>query len=338
MTIVWSDGWDAYGAISGTAVSVFTKYQGVAGSMALAAGRYGGQALSIAAGNTNSMYNTVNFVSSPSSFTFCAQIKTSSLDSDPAIAFLASDLTRMIAMRFNTDGSIGVYRGATLVWATAPGVIANGTWYTLEFECVISDTVGRVSLYIDGATVINSTAQDTRNGTPTTISKIQWNPDATSLGGMLWDDCYIIDSATKPSVVYIIETISVDADSTPLDWTPSTGVNHYACVDEIPASAVDYLSASVVGNTDKLGVGVMSGTPISILGVNFSGFFAKTDAANRACQLDITSGATNSAGSSTFLSSTGVKIERILDNDPNTAAAWTRANIEASFMLPKVSV
>jgi hypothetical protein len=43
------------------------------------------------------------------------------------------------------------------------------------------------------------------------------------------------------------------------DWTPSTGTNHAALVDEIPPNTTDYNSTAVVGNIDSFNTDAPSG-------------------------------------------------------------------------------
>lgn len=342
MAVVFADGFDGYtGAdpASPTAVSLTSKYTvtQVGGGFTLVTGRYGGKALKYP-NNTTTRAKSSTFTSAPSSFTISMSV-IPGFDADPAFALL-SGTTVMIGVVFNTSGGIAIERGTTAVATTAGSLwVEDGvTWHTLKISVVIHDTTGSVVIELDGAQVLSSTGLDTRNGTPTTIDNWFINNEATGLATSTYDDVFITDSATPPAGDFFIETVSVNADGGTLNWTPSTGTSHYAVVDELPGSLTDYLSASTVGNIDELEIGALATAPTSILAAQFVGHFDKTDGVARAVKLGVKSGATTSAGTDVTLTTAGIRAERLLNTDPNTATAWTQAGLEASKVRPEVSI
>ena len=59
--------------------------------------------------------------------------------------------------------------GGTVLGTTATGLIAINTWYYIELQVVLSDTVGVVNLTIDGTSRLALTSQDTKNAGTKTV-------------------------------------------------------------------------------------------------------------------------------------------------------------------------
>lgn len=330
MAVVFMDGFDSYNGTGAAPTGVQARWTGAPAS--LVAGRFGtGQAATYTAGSAAS---TSPLFTGVASFTCGFGVfLTSFNDTVRAFSFL-SGVTVHVALRFNIDGSITALRDTTVLGSSAAGVLLASTWHTVECEVVISDTVGRVTIYVDGASVLNLTAQDTRNGATTTVdtfSRVNVGP------AMRLDDLYITDSATKPTAALRIETLYPTSDGATLNWTPSTGVSHFGVVDEAQASTTDYISASLVGDVDELNMGDLSATPTAIEAVALVLYALKTDATARTLFPGVKSGATTSDGTAVALSTTGGRFDRIMAVDPNTAAAWTAAAVNALIARPKVA-
>ena len=245
--------------------------------------------------------------------------------------------TTHVDIAFDLDGSVVAKRSGTELGRSSPGKFMVGLWYSLAIEVVIHDTTGRVTIYKDGEQVLNLTNQDTRNGATTTVTQLKLGSGA---GGFSYqyDDIYIHDSATALTDHPRIEVLYPSGDGGTLTLTPSTGVNHYAVVDETQADTSDYLSGSAVGNLDLLDATNLSGSPTTIPHVGIVAVAAKTDATARSVALGVKSGATTSDGGNFALSTTIARYERGIDLDPNTAAAWTAAAVNALQFQPKVTV
>lgn len=336
MTAVFIDGFDAYNGATAPA-GLAAKYT-VTATPTLVAGRFGGQAVRFAVSSTNLIKSPTFPGGAVSSLTLGMGVQIESLDADPLIC-LNSAATRQVAFRFHTDGSLGAYRSTTLLGSSAAAALSLNTWYTLEIEIVISDTVGRITVYLDGVSILNLTSQDTRNGAPTTVDNIWLGAiDGLGVGAAQFDDLYVTDSATKPTAALRVETLRPDSDGATLNLTPSAGSDHFAVVDETTVDSSDYLQGSTVGDLDELGLGNLSNTPTAIEAVQIVGHLQKTDATARSMALEVKSGATTSTGGNYTLTTTGGRHERILATDPDTAAAWGASGVNALKVRPKVTV
>ena len=88
--------------------------------------------------------------------------------------------------------AIGGAGGGT-VSLTTNNLVNAGTWYYVEIQVKLSDTVGTVIITLNGSQRINQTAKDTKSGgTKTVYDQIRLpTPNATSGGTVLFDDLYI---------------------------------------------------------------------------------------------------------------------------------------------------
>lgn len=154
------------------------------------------------------------------------------------------------------DGSIIVWRGTqfAILGSTAPGLVVPGVYSYIEVFVVISTTVGKVTVRVNGVTVITLTGLNNQVTVNPYISGVQ----LMSVGGAgAWrhDDVYICDSLggvndgfLGPVKIYLGTSVS---DSAPIDWTPSTGATHFDLVDEVPPNTTDYVSSGVVNTQDQ---------------------------------------------------------------------------------------
>lgn len=336
---IFREGFDAYSG-AGTVTGLASKWQ-VSGSPSIQPGSFGGQCVRLISSTTYITSPAWDSAVSTFNFNFGFRVATLGGSAFSHILFY-SGTTPMFGIRFASDNSIIAYRqtaqqsGVTSLGASSLGVWAVNTWYTGEIVATVSDTVGAIQVKLDGTTVLNLTNVDTRNGTPTTIDRVLFQGTGNS-NNFDVDDVYVVNSGSFLSKAVRIETLVPNGDGATLNWTPSTGVNHYAVVDELPVSTTDYLSATNVGDVDELNFSNLSSTPAAIEEVNLFAHWAKTDATARTAYLSLTSGGTTSDGSAFALNSTGVRNDRPLETDPNTSTAWTASGVNALIGRPKVA-
>ena len=337
MAGIFRDGFDSY-ASALTVVGFAAKYSNVTSSPVsstitpFAVGR----SLFI---DTAGRRLTGTFDAAAGSFTLHGMIHFTAFGTSSTLGilqFLTSGTTQ-VTVSATTNGVIFATRDVTNLGSSAINAVLINTWHAIAIEVVISDTVGRVTVYIDGASVLNLTGQDTANGAVLTCNQLLIGSASGGTSTFYLDDLYITDSATRLTNHPRIETLVPNADGTPLNWVRSTGTLNYATIDELPVATVDFNSASVVGDADEMGLTDLSVTPTSIEEVCIVMYASKTDATARTLFPGVKSGATTSDGTAVTLNATGIRYERPLATDPNTAAAWTTANVNALLVRPKVA-
>lgn len=143
-------------------------------------------------------------------------------------------LTVSILNRFDITG------GAT--GSTANNTVNIGSWQCYEVYYKISNTVGVVTIRIDGVEVFTFSG-DTQPGADTTIDNIYFD---SPFAGMYLDD-FALDDADWCGLSYYVG-LTVDADGTLNEWTPSAGSNYQNV--EIPANDSTYNSTNLA-KTDE---------------------------------------------------------------------------------------
>jgi hypothetical protein len=156
-------------------------------------------------------------------------------------------------LRF-TDGSSNEYSSAS--------VFTPGNWYYIEMEWkpTTSALGGYIKVYVDGVEKIN---QSTNVGTATFFRTQGFSIGAQMSGGNndgvsstpgKYDDIYgiVLDGVehTQRLGDCRVAPMTPNADATPNDWTPSTGGDNYALVDDQDWVEADYVDATATGNDD----------------------------------------------------------------------------------------
>jgi hypothetical protein len=344
MSILIIDGFDLYnGTGANTGLSAkWTPSSTV--SMAMATGRFGDQCVNLGSTGRNIQRSFTAGANVGVGFAVKYGTNPSVDGAFTNLMALLSGTTYTFGLRVTSTGAIEARRmtssgAGTVLGTSAAGVILSSTWQFVEVGVVINDTTGSVTVKVDGTTVLSLTSQDTNNAV-TTVDTIQLGCSANTAGQGIgqFDDFYLVDSATTLGERRV-ETKRAAADTAQKDFSPLSGTDNNAMVDDTTANGdTDYVQASSVGNTDLYTFGTLSSTPSAISAVQITAFAEKTDASSRSIALQVKSGATTSDGSNFALAASYGKFDRILETDPNTSAAWTASGVNNLQAGPKVTV
>lgn len=329
-------------------------------------GRFGGQALRIArdgAVNAAALYFLLAVEDTPApEFRMSFAFQRSVGNHDPR--FLGVSLTRgtdrIIGLKFLRDGSIQIGTGGPLAHTSEPmttilgttdaGVFMPETWHTCNVRGLIHPTDGFIHLVIDGEGyeyslegVNTEGVSGEPNITDLAVSCNGFGPggsgNADLVGYLSLDDMVLelgVNDTQLPECR--IQSFLPVADGSHLDLVPSAGADHYAVVDEAVVNTSDYLSGTLDGEYDLLECADLSVVPGSILAVQAVGWASKTDAATRAWQLGIVSGATTSNGSQQALTDSPTPIHRLWQLNPDSGLVWDQAAINALELKPTIVV
>lgn len=112
-----------------------------------------------------------------------------------------------------------------------------------------------------------------------------------------------------------------------LNITPTT-VSNAMLVSEAPQDGTGtYLLDSTVTDADFYVPGAITVTPAATVAVVTRGLFQKSDAGTRNVAVQVKSGATTSAGTSTALNTTWGWVYKTDQTDPDTGVAWTATGV-----------
>lgn len=229
--------------------------------------------------------------------------------------------------------TITALRGGTVNIGSVSVNILLNTWYYIEVEVTISTTVGTVKVWVDNTLVMNlsgvntqATANPTSNGTTFANSLINF---------LYLDELYLSNGAGGVNVGRLgprrVLDASLNGDGALADWTPSTGVNHFALVDEKPPNTSDWNETDVVNDIDTYTIAALTGAVIaSVNGVQVSYFAQETGLTPRQIQGVVRIGGVNFNSSSLDLLSGYFYRYYVLDENPDIAAPWTQATVEST--------
>jgi hypothetical protein len=334
---VLTDKWDA-STSGGSTASVDTGTNG----------RWGGRCLSFVdvdpnAGTSGASSVSINMSGSLSEYVLqfaynCTVANTNSFQ----LCSFYEGTTPHIDLRINvTNNTFTTTRNGTIL-----GTSANNAWSTTagwrycQLRVKVHDTTGTIDVIQDGVTIFALTGQDTRNGGTGIIDVIRIGPHVPFVNGQLhnfkFQDIAICDVTGSAPMNGIhnegrVRLITPNGEGDTNNWTPSTGTDNAALVDEIPNNGnTDYNSSTAVNDIDLYTLTDLPVTPTTIYGVTVANMVAKDDAGTDHAASIVKTGGTVFVGSDVTISSaTFVKVLHLWEANPNTTSAWTKSEIDA---------
>lgn len=242
-------------------------------------------------------------------------------------AALGSQLT----LSFNLSGYLELRRGSSggTLLATSSAIILAGLWQHLEIKAVIDNTAGSVEVRLNGVTVLSVSGVDTQATANAEVSFITFNGYTS---GLTIADAYAWDTSGSVNTDFIgdqrVYTRFVNADTATENWTPSTGTDSYAVVDEATPSDADYLSAASAMTT-VLGLPALAGTVTTVKAIQTVHRSLKSEAGLCSMRGGVVSSGVAGNGATVGLSISAGYYNDVFNTDPNTSAAWTASAASA---------
>lgn len=253
--------------------------------------------------------------------------------------------TAQCTLRWNLDGSLAFYRGdgSTLLGSSAAGLITTNSWAHVEVKVSIHNTTGTVEVRVNGSAspVINLSSQNTRSSANNYATSVS----ITATSGLVathFDDFYVCDTNGSTNNNFLgdcrVDTLYPTSDGNYTAFTPSTGSDHFALVDETAPNGSDYNDGVAVNDRDSYGFGNLSAlTSQTVYGVQVNAAALKDDAGSKSVATFARSVSTNTDGASTPLSTALLYVSQIFEQDPDAAAAWTESTVNAAEFGVKVT-
>lgn len=225
-----------------------------------------------------------------------------------------------------SSGTLRAKLGDTTTIATGSAGLSVNVTYLIEIHFKVADSGGRVEAKIDGIQDIDFTG-DTKVDANTQFDKVRLgNGPVAAYTTYAYFDNFIMDDAAWIGDTKI-QAIVPTAAGNSTGWTPSAGSN-YACVDEKPASDVDYVSINANDVSDTFTTGDMTGTIDSIKCVQIQSR-TRTEGAPTPTNLKLV--ARSSAVDYLSATNTVPAAEKALCNlwetNPATSTAWTETTV-----------
>jgi len=226
----------------------------------------------------------------------------------------------------------------TKLGATRNGVVQLGVWYYIEAKIVIHDSAGSVIIHVNGVNE-PTTANDCSSGQDTLASGTVENAVLGHMGSS-WnssiDDVYMLDTSGSVNNDFLGD-VRVDAhypvtpDGTNHDWTPSTGSDNYAVVDDPTANTTDYNSTNTLNATDTFNLNHLKSVGGTIKAVQALIYHARADAGPSSALAPVMISDVTTDVGATVASSAGSYIytRKVYDQDPHGPAAWDETAFNA---------
>lgn len=189
-----------------------------------------------------------------------------------AILFAIIDnATLQMCLVVRPDRKIEVRRGSGTILGTTSGALPPaGTHMHVQFHWKIHGSTGVGRVLFNGVEVLNLTGQNTQSSANAYGTVQRWGDGATLGGsgglGAIVDDWVFNDTAGSVNNALIgdkrVQWCPAAAEGAQSDFTPSTGSDNAAMVDENPANDdTDYIQSSTVGHIDYVTISVSPAVP-----------------------------------------------------------------------------
>ncbi len=242
----------------------------------------------------------------------------------------------------SVDGKLNISDGdGTLRASSAADVLRLNNWHYLEFQWLISATVGTIIVRVNNVEVINASGLDLAFSGAASTAWTEWLLLCSLQGENWFDDLYVLDNVDDgltPSLTTFlgdtrVEYLRPTANGAHLDWTVTGGGTHANAVDKGSNSALTtpFIESQTVGQLDTnvysdptIAVGLAFGVQVNILAQKDTSGFRTIAPVVRS------GGGTDAVGASVSppqgQSTYGIQT---YGRNPNTLAAWSIAEIAA---------
>lgn len=342
MSTIFQDSFDVY-AVS---ADLNMKYLSNA-VLSITSGRYGG------GGATFSSINGTELVASlptqPTSvwLGFAVMMNSSSVVEGAIMQFISVNGVECCIQFDPVTFSLKLYKlggnlsGSNMLGATANVPITPNTWHWIDVFLTLDAATGASQIWVDNVKYLDITGVQTVNQSGSNGNKIVsicWGSgmanNSVSVCAMTIDDIIVRDTLNSVNTTRIgdsrIMVNEVASDATPNNGTPSTGTDHFACVNEAQwSSSKNLLLSNTSGQAEQFTINPLPNTPTTIYDVQVVAVCQKTDGGTAFAEVYVDSSSNEADGPSTAVKSTFGMNWAIFDKDPHGNIAWTYAAVNA---------
>jgi hypothetical protein len=339
--LLWIDSFASYGAIGAANPSgvLSRKYPtGNSSSIVIAAGRPGGLAIdfnttgytsgfgspSLTAVDTVVLGFAAKFDVLPAAYTFCS---------------LYDGANRNVKFVLLDTGEITVVNDDSTTLGTTSGAgITTGTWQYVEIKVKTHVSAGTIDIRVNEIPVLSATGKKTKCHSNS-------YSDVFGFGGIdgthfCLTDLYFLDTSGTANNNFLgnmqVTCVRPNSAGSSTQFTPDSGSNYSRVNEAVCGDNSNYVEGSTPGHKDLYNYEAVP--PANIYGVMACTDCRETDASPFSLVTVCKSGATESNDSAQSIGTTDfVTKVRVIENDPNTSAAWSKTNLDAAQFGVKVA-
>jgi len=230
---------------------------------------------------------------------------------------------------FNSSGGFRLVRSGSAISSAGLHAWLNTALHHVEIKFFSSATAGTIDVKVDGLLVwsdsgLNTGGQD--------ITSITFGPASDTYESCYYDNIFISDDWEGELASYLIKPESDDS----VQWTPSTGVDNYAMVDDDAQDGDStYVETTTAGHKDIYEFEDVPGTVTTINAVSLVLVAKKVDPSGltQVQMLSVQDSTERNAGDAVTLTNAYPSVPldakyRILTTCPD-GTAWTPAKLNA---------
>lgn len=331
MTLLFMDGFDRYGATSELA----RNWDTVAASgitLLTSAGAFGGGAVKV---DDDDRFFQHAIAGNPQTCVVSFRVlRTSTTPGTDRVLLIDNGAAgELVSLGTNGTGMVQVWRGHTV----APVLLGSfalptDSWQWISIKVKASNTVGTIDIEVAGVNVFSFAGDTVRSGAET-CNNVRFGGDVVQ--DWTYDDIFITDVAGGAPFNDLladmrIETLLPDAAGDSAQFTASPAVANYQNVDDVaPDDDTTYVESSTLTDKDLHNLGALAITPGVIEAVQVFALAKNPLGGGANLKLLAKEGTTEGAGAARALGSGYGYIDELFLTNPDTAAKWTEAEVNA---------
>ncbi|MGD9649630.1 MAG: hypothetical protein AB7U41_02450 [Dongiaceae bacterium] len=253
------------------------------------------------------------------------------------IRFYDSDGNTQCYVNLTSAGIFQLYRGTTLI-ASSSNSIPNGSWNYIEVQLSIANSGGVFEVRVNEQVWVSFTGDTQQSSTNTLANRIiLYGRDVH----VAYDDLYICDGVGSTNNTYLgdvrIDTVRPNGAGNYADFSRQGGATNWENVDDTLIDADSgYNYSNTVGHKDSFDCANLPSIAGTIFGVQVSLGARKDDAGSRTLRALTRLASTDYEGSDLAPGTDYRFFRHIWEQNPNTSAAWTEAQINGAEFGYKV--
>ena len=206
--------------------------------------------------------------------------------------------------------------------------------------------VDQLEVRLDGTTVLSASGVDTQhtgNATANIVTLLSNYLGTEAVGVFFLDDLYICDGQGAANADFLgdcrVDTVLPEADGGQADFSPSTGTDHYALVDEAsPNDDTDYVESSTLGHAERYGFAALPALTADVYGVQLNVQAKNPGVGSRSLAGLARAGGVTATGADQALTSAYRNLTQVWEVAPDTEVAWTQAGVNGAEFGVQVTV
>lgn len=235
------------------------------------------------------------------------------------------------------DGSnhVVLKNGVGTTLGTTAKVLSASVNYVFQMKVKISDTVGAVVLWIDDVKEIDVSSLDTNVSGTGVIDTFDWRAQGTGSGNSQdISEVYVFDTTGSVNNdiagSYVIRNRRPSAAGNYAEFTPSASTNQ-SNVDDVHHDAdTTYNSSSTVNHRDSFQMGAIPASTGTVAAIQHRLVARKDDAGVKTLAPFQRQSSTDYVGTGQNLTTAYVHYREIVETNPDTAVAYTVAEMQAT--------